>query len=57
MENSNFGDNPTVNDVADYLGISVRSARDRIKEHGGYMIEDGIVKKKDKNGVAGNTES
>ena len=57
MENSNFGDNPTVNDVADYLGISVRSARDRIKEHGGYMIEDGIVKKKDKKSVAGNTES
>lgn len=57
MENSNFGDKPTVNDVADYLGISVRSARDRIKEHGGYMIEDGIVKKKDKKSVAGNTES
>lgn len=56
MENSNFGDNPTVNDVADYLGISVRSARDRIKEHGGYVIEDGIVKKKIKRSVEGNTE-
>lgn len=54
MENSNFGNNPTVNDVADYLGISVRSARDRIKEHGGYVIEDGVVKKK---GVEGNTEN
>ena len=57
MENSNFGDSPTVNDVAAYLGISVRSARDRIKEHGGYTIEDGIVKKKDKSSVAGKTES
>lgn len=56
MENSNFGDKPTVNDVADYLGISVRSARDRIKEHGGYVIEDGIVKKKTKRSVEGNTE-
>lgn len=46
LEGSNFGDDPTVNDVADYLGISERTARDRIKEHGGYVIEDGIVKKK-----------
>lgn len=46
LEGSNFGDNPSVNDVADYLGISARTARDRINEHGGYVIEDGIVKKK-----------
>lgn len=46
LEGSNFGDNPSINDVADYLGISVRTARDRINEHGGYAIEDGIVKKK-----------
>lgn len=46
LEGSNFGDDPSVNDVADYLGISARTARDRINEHGGYVIEDGIVKKK-----------
>ena len=47
IENGNFGDNPKVGDVAEFLGISERTARDRIKEHGGYDIEDGIVKKKD----------
>ena len=47
MESSNFGDDPSVKDVAEYMGISERTARDRIKEHGGYLIEEGIVKKKD----------
>ena len=46
LEGSNFGDEPTVSDVADYLGVSVRTARDRINEHGDYVIEDGIVRKK-----------
>lgn len=53
VSDSNFGDNPSVSDVAEYLGISQRTVRDRIKEHGGFMIEDGIVLKKDKNGSAG----
>ena len=47
MENGNFGDEPSVNDVAEYMGVSDRTVRDRIKEHGGYVIEDGIVKKKE----------
>ena len=46
LASSNFGDEPSVNDVADYLGISARTARDRINEHGGYVINEGIVKKK-----------
>lgn len=46
VENGNFGDEPSVNDVAEYMGVSDRTVRDRIKEHGGYVIEDGIVKKK-----------
>ncbi len=46
LEDSNFGDEPSVGDVADYLGVSKRTARDRILEHGGYEIENGIVKKK-----------
>lgn len=45
IESGNFGDNPTVADVAEYLGISERTARDRVKEHGGYEIEGGVVKK------------
>ena len=47
IENGNFGDEPSVNDVAEYMGVSDRTVRDRIKEHGGYVIEDGIVKKKE----------
>ena len=48
VENGNFGDEPSVNDVAEYMGISDRTVRDRIKEHGGYVIEDGIVRKKER---------
>lgn len=57
IEGSNFGEAPSVSDVADYLGISERTVRDRIKEHGGYRIEDGIVLKKEKKQSAGNTKS
>lgn len=46
VDGSNFGEVPTVKDVAEYLGISERTARDRIKEHGGYTYEDGKVRKK-----------
>ena len=46
IEGSNFGEAPTVKDVAEYLGISERTARDRIKEHGGYTYENGEVRKK-----------
>lgn len=48
VENGNFGDEPSVNDVAEYMGVSDRTVRDRIKEHGGYVIVDGIVKKKER---------
>ena len=46
LENSNFGDAPSLDDVAGYMGVSKRTARDRINEHGGYVIEDGLVRKK-----------
>lgn len=45
VESSNFGEAPTVKEVAEYLGISERTARDRIKEHGGYSYEDGKIRK------------
>ena len=57
LEGSNFGDAPSVEDVSNYLGVSKRTARDRINEHGGYVIEDGIVYKKgqkQRNGKAEN---
>ncbi len=46
LEDSNFGDPPSLADIAEYLGISERSARDRVKEHENYEIVDGVVKKK-----------
>lgn len=48
VETGNFGDEPSVQEVAEYMGISDRTVRDRIKEHGGYEIVDGIVKKKER---------
>ena len=45
VESSNFGETPTVKEVAEYLGISERTVRDRINEHGGYEIEDGKIQK------------
>ncbi len=53
IEGSNFGEIPTVKDVAEYLGISERTARDRIKEHGGYTCENGEVRKKKQKQEAG----
>ena len=46
IEGSNFGEAPTVKDVAEYLGISERTARGWIKEHGGYTCENGEVRKR-----------
>ena len=46
VENACFGEAPAVEEVANYLGISGRSVRDRVKEHGGYTIEDGVIQKK-----------
>jgi hypothetical protein len=46
MKNSNYGEEPSLADLAEYLGISERAARDRVKEHGDFIIEDGVVKKK-----------
>ena len=47
LNSSNFGEEPSIDDVAEFLGISSRSVRDRIKEHGGYVIEGGVIRKKD----------
>lgn len=47
IETSNFGEAPAIKDVAEYLGISERTARDRIKEHGKYIYKDGKVHKID----------
>lgn len=46
IKNSNFGEEPTSQCLSEFLGISERSVRDRVKEHGGYEVKDGVVRKK-----------
>lgn len=36
----------TVSDLAEYLGVSEKTVRNRLKEHGGFEIEDSTVRKK-----------
>ena len=36
----------TVQDLAEYMGVSEKTVRNRLKEHGGFEIEDGEVRKK-----------
>ncbi len=56
IEGSNFGENPSVNEVAEYLGVSERTVRDRVKEHGGYTIEGGLIQKSKEKQSAGKSE-
>lgn len=41
-----IGDEVTVNDLAEYLGVSEKTVRSRIKEHKNFYIDDGKVGKK-----------
>lgn len=43
VENGNFGDAPTVADVAKFLGKSERTIRDMVKEHRGFKLENGVI--------------
>lgn len=36
----------TVQDLAEYLGVSEKTVRSRLKEHGGFVVEDSEVRKK-----------
>lgn len=38
----------TVSALSEYMGVGEKTVRRHIKEHGGYMIEEGIVRIKDK---------
>ena len=46
IENGNFGEHPTLDDVAGYLGKSTRSIRTMVKDHGGYVVKDNKIMKK-----------
>lgn len=36
----------TVDDLAEYMAVTEKTVRNRLKEHGGFVIEDGEVRKK-----------
>ena len=36
----------TVKDMAEYMGVTEKTARSRIKEHGGFWIDEGTVGRK-----------
>ena len=38
----------TVSDLAEYLGVTEKTVRNRLKEHGGFVIDDSEVRKKHK---------
>ena len=42
----NFDGTVTVESLASYMGVSEKTVRNRIKEHGGFWIDEGVVGKK-----------
>lgn len=46
FETSGFGDTVTVQQMAEYMGTTEKTARNRIREHGGFGIEENIVSRK-----------
>ncbi|MFD2089595.1 hypothetical protein ACFSND_31245 [Brevibacillus brevis] len=36
----------TIKAIAEYMGVTEKTARNRIKEHGGFWVDDGVVGKK-----------
>jgi hypothetical protein len=50
INSANTGEPPSIDEVRDYIGrdkISERTLKDRIRDHGGYEISNGIVVKKE----------
>lgn len=43
----NFGDPPTIKQLCEQLGIQDSGVYKRIKSHGGYVVKDGVVVKKE----------
>ena len=41
-----IGENVTVEDLAEYMAVTEKTVRNRLKEHGGFVIEEGNVRKK-----------
>lgn len=46
IEACSLNEQITLKDIAEYMGVTEKTVRNRIKEHGGYWIDDGEVGKK-----------
>ena len=46
FEACGIGEKVTVKDLAEYMATTEKTVRNRLKEHGGFEIEDGEVRKK-----------
>lgn len=46
FEACNIDDKVTIENMAGYIGVTEKTVRNRLKEHGGFWINDGIVGKK-----------
>lgn len=44
-ENCNFGDQVTIKNLEEYMGVTKNTVKNRLKEHGGFLINNGIVTK------------
>ena len=38
-----IGEKVTINDLAEYMGVSEKTVRRRLRDHGGFWIEDGEI--------------
>lgn len=41
-----IGENVTIEDLAEYMAVTEKTVRNRLKEHGGFVIDEGNVRKK-----------
>lgn len=46
FEACGIGEKVTVEDLAEYMAVTEKTVRNRLKEHGGFIIDDGEVRKK-----------
>jgi hypothetical protein len=46
VEAANMGQPPTKQQLAEYLGVTVRSVGDRLRAHGGFAIDGAVIVRK-----------
>lgn len=46
FEAAGFSGKPTLKSMAEYMGVTEKTVRNRLKDNGGYYVEDGFIGKK-----------